>query len=162
MSVPFQPKPEFMRLAIGRARSHLELLEGGPFAACIVRADEVLAVAHNTVLKDRDPTCHAEINAIRSAAQRLSTHDLSGCHVYSTTEPCPMCFAALHWARAERVIYGTTIQDVKRLGFHELEVSNEQLKRLGGSPLLLHKHFLRQECCELLDRWHRLPGRQTY
>jgi tRNA(Arg) A34 adenosine deaminase TadA len=73
-----------------------------------------------------------------------------------------MCFSALHWARIERVIYGTTIRDVKRLGFHELTVSNAQLKRLGGSPLAIHKHFLRRECREVLDRWQRLPGRQVY
>lgn len=158
----FLPQPQFMRLAIERALAHLDLQEGGPFGACIVRDSEVLALAHNTVLKCSDPTCHAEINAIREAAQRLRTHDLSGCQLYSTTEPCPMCFSAIHWARLDRLIYGTAIRDVKRLGFHELEVSNRQLKRLGGSPLAIHRHFLRRECRSLLERWRQMPGRQVY
>jgi guanine deaminase len=159
---PFLPRAQFMRLAIERALSSVALLEGGPFGACIVRGDEVLAVAHNTVLKAQDPTCHAEINAIRAAATRLGSHELSGCHLYSTTEPCPMCFAAIHWARIDRLVYGTTIQDVKRLGFRELDVSNRQLKRLGNSPLAIHRHFLRGECRQVLEAWRRLPGRQVY
>ena len=94
----FTPNPVFMRRAIAEARAHLPAMDGGPFGACLVRGDEVLAVAHNTVLKDLDPTCHGETNAIRLAARKLKNYDLSGCDIYSTTEPCPMCFIRISTA----------------------------------------------------------------
>ena len=158
----FEPQPDFMRAAIAEAAAHLEDVHGGPFAACLVRDRELLAVRHNTVLRDREPTSHAEINVIRAAAGRLGTHDLSGCVLYSTTEPCPMCFSAIHWARIDRVVFGTRIEDVQRLGFRELRIGSEGMKALGESPVLIHADFLRDECLELLDRWGRVPGRRVY
>ena len=151
-----------MRRAIAEARAHLPAMDGGPFGACLVRGGEVLAVAHNTVLKDLDPTCHGEINAIRLAARKLKNYDLSGCEIYSTTEPCPMCFAAIHWARIDRLIYGTAIIDAARLGFHELTLSNRQMQELGRSPVAIYPGFLAGECRQLLDDWARMPGRQVY
>jgi tRNA(Arg) A34 adenosine deaminase TadA len=151
-----------MRRAIEEARAHLAAMDGGPFGACLVRGGEVLAVAHNTVLQDLDPTCHGEINAIRLAARKLKNYDLSGCEIYSTTEPCPMCFAAIHWARIGRLIYGTAIVDVARLGFNELTLSNRQMQDLGRSPVAIYPGFLAGECRQLLDDWARLPGRQVY
>lgn len=151
-----------MRLAINEALAHLEEVEGGPFGACLVRGEEILAVAHNTVLKDNDPTCHAEINAIRLAARRLGTYDLSGCDLYSTTEPCPMCFAAAHWARFNRIIYGTAIAELAQLGFNELQLGNRHLKTQGQSPVEIYPDFLVEECRRLLEKWEQVPGRQTY
>jgi tRNA(Arg) A34 adenosine deaminase TadA len=151
-----------MRRAINEALAHLEQIEGGPFGACIVRGEEVLAVSHNTVLKDNDSTCHAEISAIRLAARRLNTYDLSGCEIYSTTEPCPMCFAAIHWARLDRIIYGTTVKDVAQLGFNELLLDNRQMKTLGQSPVVLYPGFLLDECRQLLVKWEKVPGRRIY
>ena len=130
-----------MRLAIDTVRAHLAALEGGPFGACLVRGDEVLAVAHNTVLKDLDPTCHAEMKAIRLAARKLQSYDLSGCEIYSTTEPCPMCFAAIHWARINRLIYGTTISEVVRLGFNEITIDNRRMQDLGRSRVAIYQVF---------------------
>ena len=115
-----------------RPGAHLAMA-GGPFGACLVRGDEVLAVAHNTVLKDQDPTSHGETNAIRLAARKLQSFDLSGCEIYSTTEPCPMCFAAIHWARIGRLIYGTAIIEVARLGFNELTLGSQQMQELAGA-----------------------------
>jgi guanine deaminase len=151
-----------MHRAIDAARRHLPALDGGPFGACLVRGDEVLATAHNTVLKDLDPTCHAEITAIRLAARKLKSYDLSGCEIYSTTEPCPMCFAAIHWARIGRLIYGTTIDEVARLGFHELTLGSREMQALGRSPVAIYPAFLIDECRQLLAEWDRLPGRQVY
>jgi guanine deaminase len=151
-----------MRMALAEASRHLEEVHGGPFAACVVRDGEVLALCHNTVLRDRDPTCHAEVNAIRAASARLGSHDLSGCSIYSTTEPCPMCFGAIHWAHLDRVVYGTCIEDVQALGFRELCIGNHQMKAVGGSPVLLCGGFLREECLELLSRWAHVAGRQVY
>jgi guanine deaminase len=158
----FTPNPVFMRRAIDAARENLPAMDGGPFGACLVRGDEVLAVAHNTVLKDLDPTCHGEINAIRLAARKLQSFDLSGCEIYSTTEPCPMCFAAIHWARIGRLIYGTAIAEVTQLGFNELTLGNRQMQELGRSPVAIYPGFLADACRELLAEWDRMPGRQVY
>jgi guanine deaminase len=161
-SESFQPNPVFMRRAIDEALENLPAMDGGPFGVCLVRGDEVLAVGHNTVLKDHDPTCHGEMNAIRLAARKLESYDLSGCEIYSTTEPCPMCFAAIHWARIGRVIYGTAIGEVALLGFNELTIGSRRMQTLGRSPVALYPGFLADECRQLLAEWARLPGRQVY
>lgn len=152
----------FMRLALGEAYRGIHKGEGGPFGACIVRDARVVAVAHNRVLKSLNPTLHAEVVAIGRAARRLGTHLLEGSTIYSTTEPCPMCFSAIHWARIGTVYFGTTVTDVKRLGFNELTISNVTLKRLGRSPMRLHPGLLRAECRKLLADWKALPNRRTY
>ena len=121
------PDPRFMRRAIREARKNIARRDGGPFGACIVRNGEVVAAARNTVLIS-DATSHAEVNAIRLASKKRGTFDLSGCEIYSTTEPCPMCFGAIHWARIGVVYYGTDIHDAARAGFHELRISNARLK----------------------------------
>jgi guanine deaminase len=151
-----------MRLALREALDHLPAIDGGPFGACIVRGEEVLAVAHNTVLKENDPTCHAEINAIRLASRHLGTYDLSGAAIYSTTEPCPMCFAAIHWARIAHLVYGTPIADVAALGFNELTIGNEQLKAAGRSPVIIYPGFQLEECRDLLQQWLATPGHRIY
>ena len=148
--------------ALAAARRNLRRAAGGPFGACIVRDGRVLATARNTVLARRDPTCHAEVNAIRLAARRLGTHDLSGCRIYSTTEPCPMCFAAIHWAGIETLVYGTRIADVACLGFRELTISNRTMQRLGGSAVRIVPGVLKEECLELLRQWSRLHAGCTY
>ena len=158
----FTPNPVFMRRAIAEALENLPAMDGGPFGACLVRGDEVLAVAHNTVLKGLDPTCHAEINVIRLAAGKLKSYDLSGCEIYSTTEPCPMCFAAIHWARIGRLIYGTAIIEVAQLGFNELTLGSRQMQALGRSPVAIYPDFLADACRQLLAQWARMPGRQVY
>ena len=151
-----------MRRAIDEALENLPAKAGGPFGVCLVRGGEVLAVAHNTVLRDQDPTCHGETNAIRLAALKLKSYDLSGCEIYSTTEPCPMCFAAIHWARIGRLIYGTAIIDVAQLGFNELILGSRQMQALGRSPVAIYPGFLVDECRQLLAEWDRMPGRQVY
>ncbi len=148
-----------MRVALAAARRNLRRADGGPFGACIVKDGRLLAVARNTVLASRDPTCHAEVNAIRLAARRLGTHALSGCRLYSTTEPCPMCFAAIHWAGIKTVVYGTRIAEVARLGFRELTISNRTMARLGDSAVRIVPRVLREECLQLLRDWEiRWPG----
>jgi tRNA(Arg) A34 adenosine deaminase TadA len=152
--------PEFMRAAIKTAKVGVNEGNGGPFGACIVKGNNIVAVAHNTVFQ-ADATCHAEINAIRFASKVLDSHDLRDCVIYSTTEPCPMCFAAIHWANIDRIVYGTNIDDVKRLGFRELSISNYDMRRLGGAQLDIVADFLRQECADLLDFW-QAQGRPVY
>ncbi len=155
------PERAYMEMAIREACKNLKSLGGGPFGACIVRDGAVLAVARNSVLRN-DATAHAEINAIRKACRRLGTHDLSGSVIYSTTEPCPMCFSAVHWARIGTIVYGTSIADARRTGFHELEISSRRLKALGRSPIAIIGDFLRPECLELFERWSALPDKRLY
>jgi guanine deaminase len=152
----------FMAMAIEEARSGIESGHGGPFGAVVVCDGEVLARAHNRVLTDNDPTRHAEINAISLASVKRGTYDLSGCVLYSTTEPCPMCFAAIHWARMKRVVYGTDISDVRRLGFNELTIPCAWMKDKGGSSVEVVGDFMRPECGAVLDEWEAMSGKEVY
>ena len=151
-----------MQSAIECARDGISRGAGGPFGACIVRDGRILAAAANQVLDSHDPTAHAEICAIRLACSELKTHFLEGADIYSTTEPCPMCFSAIHWARIRRIVFGTSVPDVQVLGFNEVTISNEQMKQLGGSPVEIVPGFMRRECLTLLTDWQALPDKQTY
>lgn len=157
----YKLSPEYMRLAIEEARKNLQTLDGGPFGACIVKSGKVLAVARNTVLK-KNATCHAEVNAIRKASEKLKTYDLSGCIIYSTTEPCPMCFSAIHWARIGSVIFGTHIADAKKIGFNELSIAAKKMKSLGKSRVKIFQKFLIKECRELFKAWDALENKKLY
>jgi len=158
---PAAPERRFMDRAIREARKNLVRPDGGPFGACIVMDGRIVAVARNTVLTS-DATSHAEVNAIRKASKKLRTFDLTGCEIYSTTEPCPMCFGAIHWARIATVYYGTGIRDAARAGFNELRISNAQMKALGGSKIRLVPGFMRDECQELFDAWLVMPDKNRY
>lgn len=160
-AIPPAPDRRFMGRALREARKNLVRPDGGPFGACIVKDGRVVAAARNTVLRD-DATCHAEVNAIREASKKLGTFDLSGCEIYSTTEPCPMCFGAIHWARIGTVYFGTGIRDAAAAGFHELRISNARLKELGRSRIRLVPGFLREEGLELFRAWAALPRKQNY
>ncbi|MDD5611325.1 MAG: nucleoside deaminase, partial [Candidatus Omnitrophica bacterium] len=121
---------KFMLLAVKEARKNFKSMAGGPFGACIVKKGRLVAISRNAVLRN-DATAHAEINAIRKACKKLRTYDLSGCVIYSTTEPCPMCFSAIHWARIKKIIYGTKTSDAKKAGFNELDIPDTKLAALG-------------------------------
>src|SRR5438874_11390685 len=107
---------DVMRVAIEKTREGIDAGQS-PFGSVIVRGGEVVAATHNTVWLTTDPTAHAEVNCIRSAAGKLKTIFLTGCTLYSTTEPCPMCLSAIHWARIERVVSGAPIADASAAGF---------------------------------------------
>jgi tRNA(Arg) A34 adenosine deaminase TadA len=156
-----KPNAEFMRLALREARKNLSDMRGGPFGACIVKGDKVIAISRNTVLK-QDATCHAEINAIRKASKKLRTYDLSGCSIYSTTEPCPMCFSAIHWSKINVLVYGNTIRDAKNIGFNELSISSVRMKKLGGSKLKIISGCMRDEVNQLFKKWDKLSNKKLY
>ena len=150
-----------MDLAIGEASKNLKSKDGGPFGACIVKNGKVLAISRNKVLKT-DATSHAEINAIRMASKKLKTFDLSNSVIYTTTEPCPMCFCAIHWARIDTIVYGTSICDAKKIGFNELSISSKKLKVLGKSKVKIYSNFLQNRCRELLKEWGQLEDKTVY
>lgn len=150
-----------MRLAISTARDGVEAGQS-PFGACIARAGEVVSCEHNVVWQTTDITAHAEIHAIREACRKLHTIDLSGCVIYSTCEPCPMCFSACHWARISKIVYGASIRDAQASGFHELQIANTRLKELGGSPVEIAGDFLRDEALVLFHFFDHQPNKRTY
>lgn len=109
----------FMLAAAAEAEKNLRTQEGGPFGAVIVKDGKIIGRGRNQVLLRHDPTCHAEIQAIRDACNRLSTHDLSGCILYTSCYPCPMCLSAAIWANIKTVRYGNTAADADAIGFRD-------------------------------------------
>lgn len=152
---------QFMLRAIAKAREGMRKGQT-PFGACVVRKGEVVCCEHNIVLKSTDITAHAEVTAIRVACRKLGTIDLSGCVIYSTCEPCPMCFSACHWARISKIIYGARIRDAKDAGFNELAISNVRMRSLGKSRVKVVKDFLRGENVKLFDEFVSRSNRVVY
>ncbi len=113
------PDPAFMRRAIALARESVATAVGGPFGAVVVREGEVVAVGQNLVTSSGDPTAHAEVVAIRAACERLGDFNLSGCELYASSEPCPMCLSAIHWARMDRLWYACSRADAADAGFDD-------------------------------------------
>jgi guanine deaminase len=145
---------DFMRLAIRTAQEGIAAGQS-PFGSVIVRGGQVIAATHNTVWRDGDPTAHAEVNCIREAARALQTIFLHGCELFSTTEPCPMCLSAIHWAKIDRVVYGASIGDAAAAGFAELYVDAKLLAELGKSPVRVESGLLREECADLFSQWQK-------
>jgi guanine deaminase len=111
---------KLMELALEEARKTVNDNVGGPFGALVIDADgKILSIASNTVLGDHDPTAHAEINAIRKATKSIDSHDLSGCTLYTTAYPCPMCLGAIIWSNIKKVYYGCTEEDADHIGFRD-------------------------------------------
>lgn len=150
-----------MRLAIDKA---LEGISAGqsPFGCAIARGDELIAVAHNTVVATTDVTAHAEVNALRLGCKTTQQIHLDGCVVATTCEPCPMCMAALHWARVETVYFGASIADADSAGFNELQVPAADVLKIGGSKVALKSGVLSAECRDLFGRWLQRSDRVVY
>lgn len=146
-----------MELGINEARKTMNNNIGGPFGAVITDKDNnVIAVASNTVLGSHDPTAHAEINAIRKAGEKLKTHDLSGCKIYATGYPCPMCMSAIIWANIKDVYYGTNLLDAEKIGFRD-DFIYEYLK--GNVIDVLDMKMLdREECLKAFEKYKNDKG----
>jgi len=149
----------WMKIAYDEAIDGMLRDEGGPFGAIIVKDGEVVAKAHNRVLISKDPTAHAEINAIRHASQKLNNFDLSGCVLYTTCMPCPMCMGAIMWARIEEVYYGATENDAKRGGFDDLKFY--KLLKTSNKGLNL-KQIDQKENSSLFNIWNTKEDKQLY
>jgi guanine deaminase len=130
-----QGNPEFMRQAIDLATTNVTSGRGGPFGAVVVKDGAVIATGANQVTATNDPTAHAEVTAIRNACQALGTFVLEGCDVYTSCEPCPMCLAAIYWARCRAIFYGCNAQDAARAGFDDAFLYAEMKKPLGERAL---------------------------
>ena len=143
---------EIMNLAIKQAEKTMNKDMGGPFGAAIVKDGEVIAVSSNTVLAGHDPTAHAEINAIRQAGEKLKTHDLSGCKLYATGYPCPMCLSAIIWANIKEVYYGTDLDDAEAIGFRD-DFIYEFIRNSNENGFLKLKNISKDECLKLFKEY---------
>jgi len=151
----------FLRLAIEASKASLDDDVGGPFGALLVRDGEILAHGRNRVLGDHDPTAHAEVVAIRRAAAKLGTHNLEGCTIYSSCEPCPMCLAAIHWAGIERIVFAAGREDAAGIGFADAALY-EELGRSLEARSTPTEQSLREEGRAVMEAWGRRPGRTLY
>ncbi|MEH2305801.1 nucleoside deaminase [Nostoc sp.] len=134
----------FMRLALAQAK------EGDtPYGAVIVKDNEVVAVAHNTVSRDNDPSAHAEINVIRSLTAKLKNHFLEGYSIYTTCEPCPMCATACVWSGLSEIVYGASIQDLISRNQSQINLSCEEVIAKSFRSIKVTKGILKNECLEL-------------
>lgn len=143
---------EIMDLAIKEAKITMNKNMGGPFGAAIVKDDKVISISSNTVLFDHDATAHAEINAIRKAGEKLKTHDLSGCTLYATGYPCPMCLSAIIWSNIKEVYYGTDLKDAEKIGFRDDFIYNF-IKNNNQGEILKIKKISKQECLKLFEEY---------
>ena len=156
------PRPEqFMRRAIELSRHGMRRRDGGPFGAVVVRGDRVVGEGWNRVIAANDPTAHGEVEAIRDACRRLGTFNLSGCELFTSAEPCPMCLAAIYWARIDRVYYGNAHADAAAIGFDDAVI----LEQLGKPPtdrLIPETRLLSDEALEVFREFLADPNRVRY
>lgn len=146
---------DFMSLAVAEAKAGIRSKHGGPFGAVVIKDGKVIASSHNCVLKDNDSTCHGEIAAIREAERKLKTFDLSGCELYTTAEPCPMCLAAILWANISKVYFGCSIEDTAAVGFRDEKF--EKMLNLNYEALRdLLEQKDREMCWEVFEEYKGL------
>jgi guanine deaminase len=150
---------KWMKIAIDEAQTGICHKHGGPFGAAIVRDRVLVASAHNEVLKTNDPTAHAEINAIRKATKELKTPHLSECTLYTTCEPCPMCWGAIYWSRITTIFYGASNTDASQVGF--IDEKLHKLFNVCPSELNItqidHRH-----CKALFEKWVSQESARLY
>ena len=147
----------WMEKAKQNAERGIEQKEGGPFGAIIIdKNGNIIGNGNNQVLKEKDPTAHAEIVAIREACKKLDTQDLSGCILYTSCEPCPMCLAAIIWANIKTIYYGCTKEDAEKIGFRDDKIY-EYIK--GKNNEMLQKIQIdRDECIKTFEKYQQMGG----
>jgi len=145
-------KHNYMLKAIKTAEENFLSGKGGPFGAVVVRDGEIIAMAGNCVTSTNDPTAHAEVVAIREACKKLATFDLSGCEIFASCEPCPMCLGAIMWARIDKLYYAADRNDASRAGFDD-ELFYTELALPNNQRMLYPTQILRKEANEVFDKW---------
>ena len=134
---------------------------GGPFGAVIAKDGKIVATGTNRVTPDCDPTAHAEVNAIRAASRTLGTFDLSGCEIYSSCEPCPMCLGAIYWAHLDRLYYGNDKRDAAEIGFDDAFIYKE-LELKPQDRRLKSEELLPDEAVRAFREWADKTDKVTY
>ncbi|WP_421940746.1 nucleoside deaminase [Pedobacter sp.] len=152
---------DFMKMAIALSINNVKENIGGPFGAVIVRDGKIIAQSANKVTTTNDPTAHAEVSAIRLACSELQTFDLTGCVIYTSCEPCPMCLGAIYWAKIKTIYYANTKSDAENIGFSDKFIYDEleQPKEKRTLPII---QMMRNEGLEAFKLWETSPMRIEY
>lgn len=153
-------KEDIMREAISLADNNVRN-GGGPFGAVIVKDGKVVATGVNRVTANNDPTAHAEVSAIRNACKKLKTFDLSGCEIYSSCEPCPMCLGAIYWSRIKKIYYGNSKADAKDIGFDDSFIYDELALPYGQRHVAMER-LLGDEAIATFNEWKSKPNKTEY
>jgi tRNA(Arg) A34 adenosine deaminase TadA len=152
---------DLMRRAIALADENVTAGRGGPFGAVVVRAGKIVAEGTNLVTSTNDPTAHAEVVAIRNACRALGAFQLTGCEIYASCEPCPMCLGAIYWARPDRVWFAAGRTDAEQAGFDDSFIYDE-LPLPPAQRSIPTAQMLAAEGRVVLDRWRITPGKIDY
>jgi len=151
----------FMREAIQLSISNINSCNGGPFGAVIVKDGQIIARGANSVTSSNDPTAHAEVVAIRQACENLQTFQLTGCEIYASCEPCPMCLGAIYWARLDKLYYANTKNDAAAINFDDKFIYEELEKPLEDRTLFT-RQLLRNEALEAFKKWSETEQKTEY
>lgn len=151
----------YMEEAIKEAEIGIEKRHGGPFGAVVVRNGEIIGRGHNMVVHTHDPTSHGEIVAIREASKAIESFDLSDCELYTTSEPCPMCYSAIHWSRIPVVYYGAAKEDAAKIGFDD-QLLYDILPRQKNFEKIKLVQIDRDECMKVFEKYEEDDERQLY
>ncbi len=152
---------DFMQMAIALSEKNVRENLGGPFGAVIVKNGQVIAASANQVVPSNDPTAHAEVSAIRLACQELNTYILSGCEIYTSCEPCPMCLAAIYWARIDKIYYANTKVDAAAIGFDDHFIYQELDKPIDKRQLPIVQ-LMRDEALSAFKLWGESGTKTDY
>lgn len=142
-----------MDKAIEEARKGMKKHHGGPFGAVIIKDDKIFVYDHNTVIKNKDCTCHAEINVIKKASKKLKRFDLSDCEIYTTGKPCKMCEGAINWAKIKKVYYGNSYKDALNMGFDDERGNNENI---------VYERIESTNTAKLIEEWNNNSKKRIY
>ena len=153
--------PDFMKEAIRLANECFETGAGGPFGAVVVKDGEIVGRGRNMVTVHNDPTAHAEVQAIRDACRNLDTFQLTGCELYASSEPCPMCFGAIYWARPDRIYYGASCEVAAAAGFDDTFIYEEIVKPISEYSIPTEQHDA-ELAAVTFERWKGFEGRVEY
>lgn len=152
---------KFMRLAIAMSEKNVTEKLGGPFGAVVVKDGKVIAKSGNKVTATNDPTAHAEVSAIRLACKKMKSFDLSGCVIYTSCEPCPMCLSAIYWSRLDKIYYANTKVDAAEIGFDDNFIYQEIEKPMQLRTLPV-KQILRNEALQAFRLWDKSDLKVSY
>lgn len=153
---------EYMKIAKELADNNLITNNGGPFGACVVKDGKIIGKGYNNVLASNDPTAHAEVMAIREACKNINSYDLSGCELYTTCYPCPMCLSAIIWANINKVYYGNTKEDASMIGFRDDFIYDFIKNNNSDSNVLELKNIDRDETIKTFNNYKEKQDKTIY
>ena len=154
-----------MKKAIALSNKNLKTNDGGPFGACVVKDGKIIGKGSNNVIKNNDPTAHAEIMAIRDACQKIKSYDLTGCELYTSCYPCPMCLSAIIWANIKKVYYGNTKEDAENIGFRDdfiYDFIDDLVSNQQDKKVLKLKSLNRDEAIKVFEKYDQKEDKTIY